>query len=663
LSIRSPIWPHRASAAITLALACAALAVVPAAWAARTVYFADPAERAIAQFAVGTGGALTPLVPASVKADRPLRLAMTPEGDDLYATADDGILQYDVAPANGRLAPKSPAIRWAAGTPYAIAVHPGGASVYVTELQRGLVLQYDIAGGGRLVPKDPPAVAAGAYPTGIAVRPDGRTAYALVRGGIAVFDVGAGGALVRRSGLVHAGGLLMDLALTPDGRHLYATSLEGSVLQFDVAADGRPTPKSPPALDLGRDAGAMGIAVVPDGSAVYVASPGSAKYGGRRIFAFAVGAAGRLAPGATPTATVATPTLWFLTASPDGRSLFAAGGDGHLFNIGAGGSVTPKASPQVDLSGAFGVVVSPNQAPVAGFTTSAPTAGLPTQFDASAAVDPDGSIVRYDWDFGDGTRLPDGGPTPTHTYNTPGTYTATLVVTDNEGASTSTIFTGGTVLGNGAPVAQASRQIRVAAAAAAPAPPGAPLVAPPAAPIQALQPDLGETLLAELVSGRVRVRLPGEERFQPLADLEELPMGSTIDARRGRVEVTTVRDRRRTRLQEGVFHAGVFIVRQRRRDRFVTELVLSERLGPCPGPRQASVARATRRRLWGDGRGRFRSRGRYSSAAVRGTRWLVEDRCDGTLTRVTQGSVTVRDFVRDRRIVLRRGQRYFASPP
>jgi DNA-binding beta-propeller fold protein YncE len=628
------------------------VAVVPTAWAARTVYFADPAARAIVQFAVGPGGALTALEPGAVKADRPLRLAMTPEGDDLYATADDGILQYDVA-ADGRLTPKSPPIRWAAGAPYAIAVHPGGASAYVTELQRGLVLQYDVAAGGRLVPKDPPAVAAGSFPSGIAVRPDGRTAYALVRGGIAVFDVGAGGALARRPELVDARGPLTDLAFTPDGRHLYATSLKGYVLQFDVGPDGRPTPKSPPALGLGGDARAIGIAVVPDGSAVYVTSGGHAK----RVFASAVGPDGRLAPGATPAASVPTPKLWFLTASPDGKSLFVAGGDGHLFDLGAGGSLTPKASPRVELKGAFGVVVSPNQAPVAGFTTSAPTAGLPTQFDASAAFDPDGSIVRYDWDFGDGTVLPDGGPTPTHVYTSPGTYTATLVVTDNEGASTSTIFTGGTVLGNGAPGAQASRQIRVAAAASAP-----PVVAPPVAPIQALQPDLGETLLAEPVSGRVRVRLPGADRFQRLADLRELPMGSTIDTRRGRVEVTTVRDQRRNRFQDGVFHAGIFVVRQRRRDRYVTELVLRERLGPCPRRGQASAARAARRRLWGNGRGRFRSRGRYSSAAVRGTRWLVEDRCGGTLTRVTQGTVTVRDFVRDRRIVLRRGQRYFASP-
>ena len=631
--------------ALMIALA-AALALARPAGAARTVYFADPAADAIAQFAVGAGGALTPLDPASVDADRPLRLAMTPEGDDLYATADDGILQFDVA-ADGRLTPKSPPLQPATGVPYAVAIHPDGGSAYVTDLRRGKVLQYDIAARGRLEPKDPAAVFAGALASGVAVRPNGRTVYALVRGGIAVFDVGAGGALERRPQLVHIlGSAMMDLALTPDGRHLYATSRDGRVLQFDVGDDGAPAAKAPPALDLGPGAKPVGLAVVPDGSAVYVASRGRS-----RMLAFAVGTGGRLSPGVTPAAAVATPKPWFMTASPDGKSLFVAGGDGHLFDIGAGGFLAPKTVPSVALRGAFGVVVSPNQAPVAAFTTTPATAGAPTHLDASGAFDPDGSIVRYAWDFGDGTLLPDGGPTPTHVYARPGTYVATLVVTDNEGASTATIFTGGTVLGRGTPGAQASRAIHVAAA---------PPATPPSAPPQVLRPELGGTLVADPISGRIRVRLPGEERFQPLADVEELPMRSTIDARRGRVQVTTVRNRR-NRLQRAVFHAGVFRVRQRARDRFVTELVLRGRVGPCPRRGEASAARAARRRLWGSGRGRFRSRGRYSSAAVRGTRWLVEDRCDGTLTRVSEGVVRVRDFVRDRRIVLRRGQRYLAA--
>jgi DNA-binding beta-propeller fold protein YncE len=652
-----------------LATMCAAaLALAPAASGARTAYFTDPVAGEIAQFAVGARGVLTPLNPPSVKADRPLRLAMTPGGDDLYATVDDGILQFDVD-AGGHLMRKSPALEPLPGpapagegqkpeVPYAIAVHPDGDSAYVSDLHRGQVLQYDVGAGGQLVPKNPASVAAGPSPSGVAVRPDGRTAYALVRGGMAVFGVGEGGGLVRRPGRVDVVRFEpMDVALTPDGRHLYATSADGRVLQFDVGADGTPTLNAPASLDLGPGVKPVGLAVVPDGSAVYVATRAHSDEGDRRVFAFAVGPDGRLTPGVPPAATVATPKLSFLTATPDGKSLFVAGGDGYLFDIGPGPLLARKTPPTVDLKGALGVLVSPNQAPIATFTTPPATAGTATQFDASAAFDPDGSIVRYDWNFGDHTELPDGGPTPTHVYGTPGTYEATLVVTDNEGASTATVFTGGTMLGNGTPAAQARRAI-VVAAPSAPAP-----VAPPSiiAPLQPLRPDLGETLLAEPLSGFIRVRLPGEERFQPLVDVEELPVGSTIDARRGRVQVTTVRDRR-NQLQNGVFRAGVFTVRQRARDRFITELVLNGNFGPCPRAGQASAARVSRRRLWGNARGRFRSRGRYSSAAVRGTRWLVEDRCGGTLTRVRQGSVTVRDFVRDRRIVLRRGQTYLARP-
>jgi DNA-binding beta-propeller fold protein YncE len=642
---------------LLFALVCAAsLVLAQVAVAARTAYFTDPAARAIAQFAVGPGGTLTPLAPGSVRADRPLRLAMTPEGDDLYATADDGVLQYDVA-ADGRLTPKSPAIQRVYGFPYAIAVHPDGASAYVTDLRRDRVLQYDIVDGGRLEPKDPAAVPSGDFPTGIAVRPDGRTAYALVKGGIAVFDVTAEGGLVPRPEHVdvpQSG--LTDVALTPDGLNLYVTSIRGGVLQFDVGADGTPAAKSPAEIDLGPGSRPIGIAVVPDGSAVYVTSRGSEEHGGRGVFAFAVGADGTLAAGATPPFAFERSKPWFLSATPDGKSLFVAGGDGLLFDLGAGAALAPKASPSVKLRGAFGVVVSPNQAPVAGFSAIAGTAGAATKFDASSAFDPDGSIVRYDWDFGDGSILPNGGPTPSHVYTVPGSYTATLVVTDNEGASRTTIFTGGTVLGHGRPVAQATLQIQVLPAAAPPPPPP-PIITQ----VPPLRPDLGQTLLADPITGQIRVRLPGEEAFQQLADIRELPMGSTIDARRGRVELTTVRDRR-NRLQEGRFFGGLFRVRQRESDRFVTELVLSERLRRCPPEGSATASRTSRRRLWGNGNGRFRSRGRYSSAAVRGTRWLVQDNCNGTLTVVRRGVVAVRDFVRDRRIILRRGERYLASP-
>ena len=82
----------------------------------------------------------------------------------------------------------------------------------------------------------------------------------------------------------------------------------------------------------------------------------------------------------------------------------------------------------------------------------------------------------------------------------------------------------------------------------------------------------------------------------------------------------------------------------------------------CPkrGKASAAAKKKKKRRLWGDGKGRFRTEGSYSSATVRGTKWLVEDRCTSTLTRVARGRVTVRDFVKHKTVIVRAGKRYIA---
>jgi DNA-binding beta-propeller fold protein YncE len=632
-----------------------ALALPSFASAARTVYFTDPGAGEIVQFAVGSGGSLTPLDPAALPAHKPRRLAMTPSGADLYATADDGVLQFDVA-ADGRLSPKLPALAYAGDEPHSIAVHPGGTSVYVTDEDHGKVRQFDVGPGGELVAKDPSYVRAGPGARGVAVSPSGHAVYVLVAGGIAVFDVGADGSLTRRAARVDVPSCeLEDVALTPDGEHMYATSADGRVFQFAVAADGTPAAESP--ADLVTGGRPIGIAVAPDGSAVHVSAARGRWHAPARVLSFTVGADGTLAPaGQAEVPVVPWKRLGYVGVSPDGRSLFVAGGDGHLFGVGTGVAPVPKLPPAVDLHAALGVVVSPNQAPMASFEAAPGSAGSATRFDASGAADPDGTIVRYDWDFGDGTLLPDGGPSPQHVYTQPGTYTVTLVVTDNEGASTTTIFTGGTVLAGGGPGAQASRQIQVAApAAAAPPPPPAPVL-----PTQEPAPDLGETLVAEPVSGSVRVRVAGGRRFVPLESVRELPIGSTLDTRRGRVEVATER-RRRGRFQRGVFYGGLFKVRQSAATRFVTDLVLGGALTSCPHGSAAAARRS--RKLWGSADGRFRTRGRHSSGAVRGTRWLTVDRCDGTLTVVRDGTVAVRDFTLDRTVLVDAGERYLAQAP
>jgi len=70
----------------------------------------------------------------------------------------------------------------------------------------------------------------------------------------------------------------------------------------------------------------------------------------------------------------------------------------------------------------------------------------------------------------------------------------------------------------------------------------------------------------------------------------------------------------------------------------------------------------TVRRLWGKGKGRFRTRGRYAAAVVRGTWWLTTDRCDGTLVTVKQGTVRVADLRRHGTVSVKAGHSYLAKP-
>lgn len=63
--------------------------------------------------------------------------------------------------------------------------------------------------------------------------------------------------------------------------------------------------------------------------------------------------------------------------------------------------------------------------------TASGVEGTPVGFDATASLDPNGTIASYDWDFGDGNT--GSGVTPSHTYSFFGEYTARVVLTDNDG--------------------------------------------------------------------------------------------------------------------------------------------------------------------------------------------------------------------------------------
>ena len=81
-----------------------------------------------------------------------------------------------------------------------------------------------------------------------------------------------------------------------------------------------------------------------------------------------------------------------------------------------------------------------NQAPTAAFSWSGSSSnGFGVIFDGSASLDPDGTVVGWSWDFGDGVT--GTGANPTHIYNATGNYTVTLTVTDDDGKTASTTET------------------------------------------------------------------------------------------------------------------------------------------------------------------------------------------------------------------------------
>ena len=106
---------------------------------------------------------------------------------------------------------------------------------------------------------------------------------------------------------------------------------------------------------------------------------------------------------------------------------------GNLVETDQRGVARPQ-GPACDI-GAFELLVS-NQPPVANAgPDQTGVVNLSLTFNGSASSDPDGTLVSYQWDFGDYTTA--SGVTVSHAYSAAGTYTAILTLTDDGGATAS----------------------------------------------------------------------------------------------------------------------------------------------------------------------------------------------------------------------------------
>jgi 6-phosphogluconolactonase len=367
------------------------------------------------------GPAIAPLAPNPLGTLR--HIALSPDGSIAYVSGSTGI--YPVTLSTGAVGAEL-----TTGPVTELAVSTNGKYVYATVGND--LLKLNAKSGAELG-----RIALGQPGGAIKLSANGRTAYViadttgvsgakLVKIDLSTFvintEVGVPG-----SAPTQGGSSTLGLALSPDQSKLYVTGVDGHLGQFQQFYFAVPVAAA--TLNVGNEVDILDV-----GTAIPIANDAA------------------FSPDGT--------TLYTFTHGDQGAGNFLVALDV------ATNSVRGKSAPQSgNPVGLDSVVVPGDQAPVAAFTGKVSCAGTAT-FDASASTVAVGTIVRYAWNFGDGTTRVTAVPQVKHSYANGGTYHASVTETDSDGTSTSVVFDGQTVLLNGGPSAQAQHSITVKACAA-----------------------------------------------------------------------------------------------------------------------------------------------------------------------------------------------------
>jgi hypothetical protein len=198
-------------------------------------------------------------------------------------------------------------------------------------------------------------------------------------------------------------------------------------------------------------------------------------------------------------------------------------------------------------------------------------------------------------------------------------------------------------------------------------------------------PTLGRSFNITPVSGIVLLLLHGQ--LVPVTQVTQIPQGTVIDALHGTIQVITdaggghpAHDaaakkgkgkKGAGKTQSGTFGGGVFKIKQAHNGLATLSLVEGAFAGApsfatCKAHKAgeasaAALSSKTLQLLHASAKGKFATKGRFAAATVRGTKWGIADRCDGTRIRDITDSVAVTDFVRHKTIILHAGQSYLAK--
>jgi YVTN family beta-propeller protein len=435
-----------------LATASAAHAAIPytayvANWGAGTVTPINTATNA-AGAAIAVGG-------------NPTGIAITPDGKTAYvANYGSGTVTPITVASNTAGTPIT-----VGSKPASIAITPDGKTAYVSNSGANTVTPITVASNTAGAP-----ITVGSAPVAVTITPDGKTAFVVNSGANTVTPIAVASNTAGAS--IAVGEAPIGIAISPDGASAYvADSGFNTLTPITLATN---TTRAP--ITVGN--GPWGIAITPDGASAYVANLGSLQFTGNTSSGSTsvggIASTARLAQGMTVTG-AGIPAGTTIAAPPGSSSITlsqaaTATQTGSSLTASESATVTPvnlaTQAPGTAIGAATSYnaepAITPDQAPVASFTTTAGVAGSASSFNASASTVAYGAIASYAWNFGDGSTATTSSPNTTHVYTTAGTYTATLTETDAAGTSTAQVFTGQTMSRHGGPSAQTIRTVQVA---------------------------------------------------------------------------------------------------------------------------------------------------------------------------------------------------------
>lgn len=399
-------------------------------------WFAYVTSASLNQVAVFDATTAGPTVIQTIPSTDPFGTAFTPDGTRAYVCefSNHTVSVIDVASH----AVTATISLGTSSFPTAVAISPDGTQAYIGSLGTNSVSVINVA--TNIITAT--ITSNITQPLALAVTPDGRKIYVGSEGTNKISVIQVPSFSVSN---ITVGNAPQALAVTPDGAFVYVTNTDDETISvIDVATDTVIT------TFPGNTSTPQSIAITPDGTLAYVGN-----FNNNTVSVISL-----------PSNTVITtipPVGTFpnsITITPNGLKAYVANNGSN--NVAVINIPTNTTTSHISVAGALiTVAITPDQAPVALFTTTTPPFSFTTTFDATKSQSPTGTIINYAWNFGDGTTLTTTTPVVQHTFPSAGSFTVTLTVTNSAGTSTAQTFTGQTVSNHGGPSASFSETIQL----------------------------------------------------------------------------------------------------------------------------------------------------------------------------------------------------------